>query len=261
MTIITLTTDFGLADGYVAAMKGVILDIAPTATLVDVSHEIAPQQVRAAAYVLQTALPHFPAGSIHVAVVDPGVGSERRPLAARVDGSFVVGPDNGVFSALFAAARQPVACVHLTEPRFWRSVVSQTFHGRDIFAPVAAHLANGVPLDALGPALHDPVQLSTSAARRLPDDSIHGEIIHIDRFGNLISNIPGAWLAGRLWHVLVAGQQVPGPSLHYAQAAPQQLLTLVSSSNWLEVAVREGNAAERLGVNVGEPVIARLLHR
>lgn len=255
MSIITLTTDFGLSDGYVAAMKGVILGIAPQATLVDITHQIAPQNVREAAYVLATTLPYFPPDTVHVAVVDPGVGSARRPMAARIDGSYCVGPDNGVFTYLLQAASQPALCVHLDNPAYWRPQVSRTFHGRDIFAPVAAHLASGVALPALGTPLVDPVRFAVQEPEQQPDGNLCGQVVHVDRFGNVISNIPGGWLAGRIWTVRLAGQQIAGPSLTYADAAPGQLLALISSDGTLEVAVREGSAAERLGVAAGEPIV------
>jgi hypothetical protein len=141
LSIITLTTDFGLSDSYVAAMKGVILGIAPQATLIDITHQIAPQNVREAAYVLHTALPYFPSGAVHVVVVDPGVGSARRPIAARVGGSYLIGPDNGVFTYALQTTNPPAICVHLDKSAYWLPQVSRTFHGRDIFSPVSAHLA------------------------------------------------------------------------------------------------------------------------
>jgi S-adenosyl-L-methionine hydrolase (adenosine-forming) len=251
--IITLTTDFGLADSYVAAMKGVIATIAPQATVIDISHQIAPQSVREGAYVLATALPYFPPGTVHVAIVDPGVGSARRPMAAQVGGYFLVGPDNGVFTYALPAS-QPATCVQLDNPAYWLPKVSRTFHGRDIFSPVAAHLSLGTPLHALGTPIDDPVRFTVQHPRREPGGSIHGQVIHVDRFGNLVSNIPDAWLAGRLWTVRIAGQQIIGPSLTYAEAAPGQLLALVSSDATLEVAVRDGSAAGRLGVQAGEPI-------
>lgn len=254
MPIITLTTDFGLADGYVAAMKGVILSIAPQATLIDITHQIAPQNVREAAYVLHTALPYFPPATVHVAVVDPGVGSVRRPMAARAGGSFLVGPDNGVFTYELQPANQPPVCIHLDKPDYWLAQISRTFHGRDIFSPVAAHLANGLSLEALGTPLDDPVRFDVQPPRREPDGSLRGQVIHVDRFGNLVSNLPGGWLASRVWTVHIAGRQIIGPSLAYAEVAPGQLLTLVSSDATLEVAVRDGSAAERLGVAAGEPI-------
>jgi hypothetical protein len=254
MPIITLTTDFGLADSYVAAMKGVILSIVPQATLVDISHQIEPQNVREAAYVLHTALPFFPPGAVHVAVVDPGVGSARRPLAARVGDSFLVGPDNGVFTYALQSAGQPAACVHLDNRKYWLPQVSHTFHGRDIFSPVAAHLVNGVPLEALGSPIDDPVHFEVQRAQQEPDGRLRGQVIHVDRFGNLVSNIPGAWLAGTHWMVHIAGRQIVGPSLAYADVASGQMLTLVSSDATLEVAVRDGSAAARLVVAAGEPI-------
>jgi hypothetical protein len=256
LPIITLTTDFGLADSYVAAMKGVILGIAPQATVIDITHQIAPQNVREAAYALHTTLPYFPPGAVHVAVVDPGVGSARRPMAARVGDSILVGPDNGVFTFALLGAGQPAACVHLDKPAYWLPQVSRTFHGRDIFSPVAAHLANGLPLEALGSPIDDPVHFEVQRAQQEPDGRLRGQVIHVDRFGNLVSNIPGDWLAGRLWNVRIAGQQIIGPSLTYAEVASGQLLTLVSSDATLEVALRDGSAAGRLGVAAGEPIKA-----
>ncbi len=254
MSIITLTTDFGLSDSYVAAMKGVILGLAPQATVIDITHQIAAQNVREAAYVLHTALPYFPPGTVHVVVVDPGVGSARRPMAAQTGDCYLVGPDNGVFTYVLTTG-QPPACVHLNKPAFWLPRVSRTFHGRDIFSPVAAHLALGAPLSGLGDPFDDPVLFEVRQPRRQPDGSLSGEVIHVDRFGNLVSNIPGEWLAGRSWSVRIAGRQVTGPSLAYAEAAPGQLLALVSSDATLEVAVRDGSAAERLRVTAGEPVV------
>ncbi len=255
MPIITLLTDFGLSDSYVAAMKGVIAGIAPQATVIDITHQIAPQNVREAAYVLATALPYFPSGTVHVVIVDPGVGSARRPMAAHVGDSYLVGPDNGVFTYALPAG-QPAACVHLDNPAYWLPTVSRTFHGRDIFSPVAAHLANGVPLAALGAPMAGPVLFAVQPPRQEPNGSLRGQIVHVDRFGNLVSNIPGAWLAGRIWTARIAGQQITGPSLTYAAVAPGQLLALVSSDATLEIALRDGSAAARLGVAAGEPIEA-----
>jgi hypothetical protein len=254
LPIITLTTDFGLADSYAAAMKGVILGIAPQATVVDITHLIAPQNVQEAAYVLHTALPYFPPGTIHMAVVDPGVGSARRPVAARVGDSYLVGPDNGVFTYALQGASQPALSIHLDKPAYWLTQVSRTFHGRDVFSPVAAHLANGVPLEALGTPIANPVLFDVQPPRQEPDGSLRGQVIHVDRFGNLVSNIPGGWLAGWLWTVRIAGQLIVGPSLSYAEVAPGQLLILVSSAATLEVAARDGSAAGQLGVAAGEPI-------
>ncbi len=164
MTIITLTTDFGLSDGYVGAMKGVILGIAPAAHLVDLSHEIAPQDVRQAAHVLADAVPYFPAGTVHLAVVDPGVGSARRPLLITTPRAAFVGPDNGLFTFILGTAKTQAWA--LDQPGYWLPEISRTFHGRDIFAPVAAHLACGVPPEMLGSPITDAAPLAAPLAAR-----------------------------------------------------------------------------------------------
>jgi S-adenosylmethionine hydrolase len=252
MTVITLTTDFGLADGYVGIMKGVILTLVPGAQLVDLSHEIAPQDIRRAALILAQAAPYFPSGTVHLAVVDPGVGGERRPIIVQTARAFFVGPDNGLFTAALGlpGARAFVA----NQPQFWRAPVSHTFHGRDVFAPLAAHLARGVAPETVGAAIADAVRLSLPAPVRLPDGSIAGEIAYADRFGNLVSNIPGAWLAGRQWRCQVAGRTIQGPVATYAAAAPGALLTLVNSGGTLEIAVREGSAERALNAHAGEKI-------
>lgn len=265
MTIITLTTDFGLVDSYVAIMKGVILGIAPGVRIVDNTHGIPPQNVQAAAYALQRIRLYFPPGTIHVAVVDPGVGSARRPLTIRSSQAYYVGPDNGLFSEALTeiAGRLPQnsdkapAVICLDNPAYWLPTVSQTFHGRDIFAPVAAHLAAGAPFEALGSPIGDPVILASTQPARLDDGRIRGQIVHVDHFGNLLSDVPAEWLAGRRWTFAIADQEVAGLSPAYATAAPGHLLALIGSSGALEIAVRDGSAAERLEVQAGEPIEAR----
>ena len=253
MTIITLTTDFGTTDYYVAALKGVVAGIAPAAQVIDITHEISAQNVRQAAYVLAAAVPFFPPGTIHVVVVDPGVGSARRPLAIASSNAMFVGPDNGVFTPVLDTTDLRV--VHLNRPEFWRPVISHTFHGRDIFAPVAAHLARGVALAELGDAINDPWKLDLEQPARLTAGGLQGEVVHIDRFGNLITNIPSSWLAGQRWLVRIAGQTLDGVQAAYASVAPGQLLALVSSGDTLEIAVREGNAARQIAAGIGEPVV------
>ena len=247
--IITLTTDFGDADGYVGAMKGVILSLAPHATVVDISHTVPAQQVRHAAWVLATTAPFFPPGTIHVAVVDPGVGSQRRGIALQTPTAMFVGPDNGLFSSFLRAG---IACVALTNPAAHHHPVSATFHGRDIFAPVAARLANGIPLAALGPAVDDPVTWPDPQPQRLPDGRLRAQVVYIDRFGNLITNVGP--LSGR-GDVRV---QIGGTALlvrrTYADVEPGEFLALIGSSGYLEIAVRDGSAAERLGIGVGATV-------
>lgn len=273
MRIITLITDFGQADGYVGTMKGVILGIAPEARIVDISHDIEPQNVRQAAYVLSTAAPYFPPGTIHVVVVDPGVGSARRPIAVRTERAYFVGPDNGVFSYALAGMwtmsqlpsnqlrassfELPVTVIHLDQPKYWLPTISQTFHGRDIFSPVAAHLAAGVPFGALGTLITDPVTFPLPQPERLPDGSIRGEVLHADRFGNLITDIPMSWLAtSEAWIFEIAGRRIEGLSATYATARRGALVALPGSEGLLEIAVREGSAAETLGVGAGTLVTA-----
>lgn len=283
--LITLTTDFGTADGYVGAMKGVILGIVPNARLVDISHEIAPQNVRQAAYVLYSTYLFFPPRTVHLVVVDPGVGSARRPIALRTPAGTFVGPDNGVFSYVRACEPDELL-VELAEPRYRLPRVSHTFHGRDIFAPAAAHLAAGVPITALGPLVRDPVTFPRPRLEVAPD-SVTGEVLHADRFGNVVTSIghlmwrgdelvldPAFQEAGDRGRevgggehvcfkageatVLVAGQEIAGVRRTYAEIEPGETLALVGSAGHLEIAVREGNAARRLGLCPGDAVMLRL---
>jgi S-adenosylmethionine hydrolase len=249
MAVITLTTDFGTFDGYVGAMKGVILKLAPDVTLVDVSHTVTPQDVRHGARVLATAAPFFPAGTIHVAVVDPGVGSARRAIALQTPGAIFVGPDNGLFTPFVPEC---VACVALTNPATHLYPVSATFHGRDVFAPVAAHLANGLSLNELGPSVKDPLLLAPPQPQRLSGGRLRAEIVHIDRFGNLVTNVKLLEEQKDI-RIVIKGQLLTVRHT-YADVAPGALLALVGSDGYLELAVRDGSAAERLGIGVGAPV-------
>ena len=229
MSIITLTTDFGLADGYVGMMKGVILSIAPTAAIVDISHDIPPPSpqdggvrgVREAAYTLYAAYTYFPRGAIHVVVVDPGVGSERRAIALRTPQATFVAPDNGVLSYVVAGEKVE-EIVSLTNPRYHLSPVSRTFHGRDIFAPAAAHLARGIPLAELGEPLTEIVTFPLPMPQPRPDGIIAGQVIHIDRFGNLITNIMSKDLTGHSGPK-IALRGLPNPRLGPGSGAcPEQ---------------------------------------
>lgn len=195
--LVTLTTDFGLTDGYVGTMKGVILSIAPDARLVDITHEVTPQDVRRAAFVLYSVYPFFPPHTVHLVVVDPGVGGPRRPIALRTPAGIFVGPDNGVFT--YVLAREPIEeLVELSDPRFRLPKISHTFHGRDVFAPAAAHLAAGTPLTALGPAISNPVTFPLPHLEITPG-AITGEVLHADRFGNVITSIGRlTWDGGEL---------------------------------------------------------------
>ena len=252
MTIITLTTDFGTADGYVGVMKGVILGIAPDIRLVDLSHEIAAQDVCGAEFILSRAVPFFPEGTVHLAVVDPGVGSHRRPLLITTARASYVGPDNGLFT--FALGDASAEVFELDRPEFWLPSVSSTFHGRDIFAPVAAHVARGVPRHDLGHPINDPVRLPLVMPQHHDDGHVTGHIIHVDRFGNLITDIPGGWVRDNRWYTEIAGQRISQFGTTYESAAAGALLALVSSAGTVEIAVRGGNAAARLSVGVGEAV-------
>ena len=249
MAIITLTSDFGLLDPYVGIMKGVILSIAPIAQLVDLSHDIPPQDIDEAVYVLRSASPFFPRGTVHLAIVDPGVGSDRRALLVITERASFVGPDNGIFS--FALDEPGSQAWALDRPAYWLPEISRTFHGRDIFGPVAAHCACGISPAQLGTRIGDPVRRPALMAKRLGNGEIGGHVVHVDRFGNLISNIPVSWLGNAIWECQVGGERIVGPSQTYASAAPGELLLLISSNGTAEIAMREGNASQRLGVRAG----------
>lgn len=252
--VITLTTDFGQTDAYVGAMKGVILSICPKAALVDISHGIAPQSVQQAAYVLSAAVPYFAPGTVHLVVVDPGVGSRRRAIVVETERALFVAPDNGVLDlVLHQTAARLAIC--LTEPRYRLSQVSATFHGRDIFAPAAAHLASGTSPGEMGDPI-PPSDLSTLPSlepRRQPDGTWFGEIIHVDHFGNLVTSfrIPDFPSPGT---VNLGDEQIEGLSRTFADVAPGEMVAYVGSSGHLEIAVREGNAAHRVGLGVGDPI-------
>ena len=255
MTILTLTTDFGTSDGYIGALKGVILSLAPGTTLVDLSHSVPPHDVRHGARVLATAAPYYPAGTIHLAVVDPGVGSERRGIALQTPGATFVGPDNGLFTPFM---RERVACVALANSATHRRPVSATFHGRDVFAPAAAHLANGLPLHELGHPVDDPQSLPAPQARRLPDGRLRAEVVSVDRFGNLATSLKlpleqGGALDRGAVRIAIGGESLVLRSA-YADVAPGALLALIGSDGCLEIALREGSAAERLGLGLGARV-------
>jgi hypothetical protein len=263
MTIVTLTTDFGERDGFVGILKGVIWGLAPQVQIADLSHSIAPQNVLEGALVLGRAAPYFPPGTVHLAVVDPGVGTARRPLAAQVGSQFFVGPDNGLCTLLLEAAEAAGAPVHsfcLDKPDFWRPTFSQTFHDRDIFAPVAAHLAAGSPLEALGTALTDPVRLTLPRPERTPE-GWRAHILGWDHFGNLTTDLPAAALAGQDVSISLQGHTIHGLVQTYGEQPPGALVALADSQGQLELAVVNGSAAERLGAQVGEGVEIRLPKR
>lgn len=253
--IITLLTDFGTADAFVGVMKGVILGIASHVHLVDLTHEVPPQAVAVAAFLLDTAWREFPPGTIHLVVVDPGVGSSRRPLAAEGRHGRFVAPDNGVLTPVLQAGE--VSALHaLARTAFFRQPVSRTFHGRDVFAPVAAHLANGVSVAALGPPVTDPVRLELPRPEPLPDGGTAGRVLHVDRFGNLITNLPEVLFDPDrgVPVVTVGGQRIRGLVDSYAAAPAGGPGAIVGSAGMLEIFLPGGSAAAALGVARGATV-------
>lgn len=247
---ITLLTDFGTRDGYVAAMKGVLATLAPEARLDDVAHDLAQGDVEQARMTLSRYWRRFPPGTVHLVVVDPGVGTPRRPLALEAEGRFVVAPDNGVASNVLEQARGWIA-VELDPGRFAEGEPSATFHGRDLFAPAAAHLANGRGLHELGPELREPVRV-VEPGPMVSEGEIRGTVVSEDHFGNLGTNVPGAML-GPSRAVEIQGRLISLRTT-YGDAEEGELLALVNSDARLEVAVRNGSAAAVLGVGVGAPV-------
>jgi hypothetical protein len=244
--IITLLTDFGTADGYVAEVKGVLLTHAPGATLVDITHEIAPQDVTHARFVVDRYWHRFPPGTVHLVVVDPGVGTPRAALAVRADHRFLLAPDNGVLSAALRFEGAHVVAMEIPQG------ASPVFHGRDVFAPAAAALTTGMPIEQLGERFLQPVCLEWPAPRRQPDGCLEGEVLVIDRFGNAITNLPAACLqpAAR-----VAFNTCELAVLRtYGDVARGQALSLVGSSGFVEIAVREGSAARRFALQPGTRV-------
>ncbi len=254
---ITLLTDFGAQDVFVGILRGVILSIAPEARIIDLTHLIPPQDVRQGARALARAAPYFPPGTIHLAVVDPGVGTARRPLAARLGASYFVGPDNGLITLLVRRARhenQDCAFVHLTRREFWLAEVSRVFHGRDIFAPVAAHLARGVAIDDLGSAVQDVVLLEFAEPQSTPS-GLRGEVTTIDHFGNVLTNIEPMHVAGRrVVQVQVNECQIDGVVETFGEGESGALVALWSSDGHLCLAEVNGSAARRVRAHPGDPV-------
>ncbi|UCC65856.1 MAG: SAM-dependent chlorinase/fluorinase [Anaerolineae bacterium] len=286
MGIVTLITDFDLADGYVGIMHGVMHSICPNLTVVDLSHQVAPQDVRGAAYLLYAAYSYFPAGTVHCVVVDPGVGTLRRAIAVEISRRHFVAPDNGVLS--YVLAREHLtAAVSLTNPRYHLRHVSRTFHGRDIFAPVAAHLACGVALADLGEPVGQLVTFPVPGLSVQPGGVLAGQVIHVDRFGNLITSIghllwhgdklslqpalpapgkgaeaslPSSFVASEV-RVCVGGQRIQGIRPTYGDAPVGEVLALIGSIGHLEIAVAGGSATQALGLGVGAEVRLEVTRR
>jgi S-adenosylmethionine hydrolase len=263
--IITLLTDFGLADTYVGQMKGAMLSINPEAVIVDLTHEVQPHNITHGAFLLETALTAFAGTVIHVAVVDPGVGGVRRAIAIQNGTRLFVGPDNGILSAALPVAARPagpeparvalptgIRAVELAEPAFRRSNVWSTFHGRDLFGPAAAHLSLGEPLEAFGPPVVDVLALPPFVARRLPDGRLLARVVSIDRFGNVITDARHEDLPHGRLVAECRGRQIPGLTATYESASG--LAALIGSAGFLELAAPGGSAAALLGAVIGDPV-------
>jgi S-adenosyl-L-methionine hydrolase (adenosine-forming) len=257
MPVVTLLTDFGLRDGYVGVMKGVIWKICPDAQIADITHFIPPQNIRQGAVALLRTVKYFPKGSVHIAVVDPGVGTSRKPLAAWVDGHFFVGPDNGLFSLIFQDAQsRSAACrfVTLDQPQYWLPSISRVFHGRDIFSPAGAHLANGVPLESMGSPLDHPALLENPQPVQQGETWV-GEIVSIDNFGNLSTNITTKHLAGKTVLAVEAGNEsINGLASTFGDRPVGELTAMIGTEDDLIIAVVQGNAAERLHIKPGDTV-------
>jgi len=270
--VITLTTDFGTGDAYVASMKGVILTINPEATIVDITHSVEAQNILQAAFVLSSAHQYFPEGTIHVVVVDPGVGSERKAVILKAPSAFFVAPDNGVLSYILdevgtrpARPSAPILlnlelreletgfeAVHITNPDFWRQPVSATFHGRDIFAPVAAHLSLGVPLSKFGDGTNRLNAFPIARPYQNAEGNLVGHILHIDSFGNLITDIRNSDLPTGELVIEIGNHRMRGLSQFYSQA--DGLLAIIGSSGHLEISLKNGSAAVFLETKVGAEV-------
>jgi S-adenosylmethionine hydrolase len=253
---IALLTDFGTDDFFVGAMKGVILSINPRASIVDITHNVKPQDIRSAAFLLSSCRRDFPVGTIFVSVVDPGVGSSRRAIAAAAEGKVFVAPDNGLLSFILNDQHRDARVFELRDERFFNHPVSRTFHGRDIFAPVAAHLSNGVPIEEFGPAVTDFVCFETAGPKALDTENRDGEVIHIDRFGNVITNLTQSDLPSG-FSIDVNGRHVDRLAEYYSNEREGELFAIFGSTGFLEISVNRGSAAELLGAVVGDRIAVR----
>ena len=255
--IATLTTDFGLKDPYTAEMKAAILSICPTTTIVDITHEIAKFNTRMGAYMLASAAPYFPEGSVHVAVVDPGVGTRRRPILIQTTQAFFIGPDNGIL--VLAAEKQGITRIHeLSNPQFMLPKVSNTFHGRDVFAPATAHLLNGVKPEEFGPKISE-AEKPEFAKVTLRNGVLVGEVLHVDGFGNIITNITEkeaaqSYVKGAVSVELLGYKLKLRFCKAYGEAGSKEPLALIGSQGFLEIALNQGNAATKFKVKPGDKI-------
>ncbi|MGB5962850.1 MAG: SAM-dependent chlorinase/fluorinase [Coleofasciculaceae cyanobacterium] len=253
-SLITLLTDFGLSDVYVGVMKGVIATINPALTIIDLTHQIPPQNIAAARFNLMSAFAYFPTETVHICVVDPGVGSQRRGIALQLNKGFLVGPDNGLFGGVLKH-NSIIKAVELTNPQYWRTASpSQTFHGRDIFAAVGAHLASGVLIEKLGNIIEPESLVELIIEEPLQtENKIIGCIQYIDHFGNLITNIAADQVQGKNWSVVVGKRQILG-SQTYSSCPTGEIVALIGSEGWVEIAVNGGSAQSQLQLYYGAKV-------
>jgi S-adenosylmethionine hydrolase len=253
LMFIALLTDFGTRDHFAASMKGVILSIHPKVTIIDITHEIDPQDIRGAAFTLSACYRDFPEGTVFVAVVDPGVGSRRRAIAAASGDYRFVAPDNGVLS--FALAKD-ARVFELTNSRYFARNISNTFHGRDIFAPVAAHLSNGIGLSQFGREINDAILFELPGPFRGSHNELTAQVIHIDRFGNLITNLAAGDLPSE-FRLELKGVTIERNCRYYAEAGPGEVFSILGSAGFLEVVVNRGSAEERFSAQVGDKLAVR----
>jgi len=262
MAVITLLTDFGLKDIYVGVMKGVILNINPEAKIIDLTHDISPQDIKEAVFLLGTAYQFFPKGTIHVIVVDPGVGSERRAILGVTKNYFFIAPDNGVLELIYQ--KEDIKVYHLNRPQYYLPQISSTFHGRDVFAPIAAHLSLGVSPETLGEEIFDYKRLDFPKPLK-EKNSLKGEIIYIDHFGNLISNIRKeifeTFVRGNSFLIRIKNILLDQIVSYYQAVKPGKILALWDSSGYLEIAQFLGRADEALNVSIGEKIEINIRER
>ena len=250
--ILTLTTDFGLADHYVGAMKGVILGICPQAQVVDISHDVRPFSIPDGAYLIAQAFRYFPKDTVHVVVVDPGVGTSRRPILLEAAGQYFIAPDNGVLSLIYSAEKHKIRLI--ANERYFRHPVSRTFHGRDIFSPVAAHVAAGVPTSRIGKRIHDYLKPSFGKPTRTGKRTWSGQILRIDRFGNIVTNFHTNDFPNfeqRDFSLAIGPVEINVLAQNYTECGPGELFVIFGSSGYLEVSLNQGSAAEKIRCATG----------
>lgn len=261
---ITLLTDYGTRDHFVGSMKGVIHSINPQTSVIDISHEVAPQDIMEAAFLIRSCYSYFPTATIHVVVVDPSVGSSRKPILVSTENYFFIAPDNGVLSLIYEV-EPPTQVVEITSEHYMLAEVSKTFHGRDVFAPVAAWLSKGVDILNFGESMEQYVRLSLPKSRTTAEGQLKGIILHVDRFGNLISNISHSdFLAARekapgdKFVVSIGNREIQGLKEYYSESQKGDLLALFGSTKYLEIAQNQGSAAKTLGLNRGAEIAVSL---